>query len=120
GTIGMKSLPSAPRPWSQSTDQSGEGPVSCSRVSSRVLVSIGALWPRGAGNAWGWSRETGTGGKRGGDGRVAGSAAAECGQGGGGEERGAGGDAAAAGGRPQRGAVVRGLGVESPVCAVVA
>ena len=33
GTIGTKSEPSAPRPWSQMTDVSGSGPVSTSRPS---------------------------------------------------------------------------------------
>src|SRR5690606_30651768 len=44
GTIGSKSWPSAPRPCSHSTVHSGEGPVSCSTVSSRSMDSIGALY----------------------------------------------------------------------------
>src|SRR5690606_35892584 len=39
GTIGRKSLPSAPRPCSQTTAQRGSGAVSCSRVSSSAFAS---------------------------------------------------------------------------------
>ena len=38
GTMGSKSWPSAPRPWSQMTAARGAGPVSISIVSSRPLM----------------------------------------------------------------------------------